>query len=148
MEPHFEKANEIYFRLGIIYKQQQKFQQSLEVSCRDSYDTLNSGSRADQPPQCFKYIVQDPPRPLTEEDIWFQIGHVHEQQKDVRASRLRTRGFALTCLSTTRQRQPIGVFSTETRTTQRCYNSSDGCIISRAPVLPVRNKRSSISRNP
>ena len=33
--------------------------------------------------QCFKYIVTDPPRPLTEEDIWFQIGHVHEQQKDV-----------------------------------------------------------------
>ena len=32
MEPNFEKANEIYFRLGIIYKQQQKFQQSLEVS--------------------------------------------------------------------------------------------------------------------
>lgn len=31
MEPSFEKANEIYFRLGIIYKQQQKFQQSLEV---------------------------------------------------------------------------------------------------------------------
>ena len=36
--------------------------------------------------QCFKYIVNDPPRPLTEEDIWFQIGHVHEQQKDVRHS--------------------------------------------------------------
>lgn len=34
-------------------------------------------------PQCFKYIVNDPPRPLTEEDIWFQVGHVHEQQKDV-----------------------------------------------------------------
>lgn len=33
--------------------------------------------------QCFRYIVHDPPRPLTEEDIWFQIGHVHEQQKDV-----------------------------------------------------------------
>jgi glucose repression mediator protein len=32
MEPNFEKANEIYFRLGIIYKQQQKFNQSLEVS--------------------------------------------------------------------------------------------------------------------
>lgn len=32
MEPNFEKANEIYFRLGIIYKQQQKYQQSLEVS--------------------------------------------------------------------------------------------------------------------
>lgn len=35
MEPTFEKANEIYFRLGIIYKQQQKFNQSLDVSkCR------------------------------------------------------------------------------------------------------------------
>lgn len=31
MAPDFEKANEIYFRLGIIYKQQQKFNQSLEV---------------------------------------------------------------------------------------------------------------------
>lgn len=34
--------------------------------------------------QCFKYIVNDPPRPLSEEDIWFQIGHVYEQQKEVR----------------------------------------------------------------
>lgn len=33
MAPDFDKANEIYFRLGIIYKQQQKFNQSLEV-CR------------------------------------------------------------------------------------------------------------------
>lgn len=32
MEPKFEKANEIYFRLGIIYKQQQKYDQSLQVS--------------------------------------------------------------------------------------------------------------------
>lgn len=32
MQPDFEKANEIYFRLGIIYKQQQKYDQSLEVS--------------------------------------------------------------------------------------------------------------------
>lgn len=31
MQPDFEKANEIYFRLGIIYKQQQKYTQSLEV---------------------------------------------------------------------------------------------------------------------
>lgn len=36
MEPNFEKANEIYFRLGIIYKQQQKFQQSLEVRSPNS----------------------------------------------------------------------------------------------------------------
>lgn len=32
MDPKFEKANEIYFRLGIIYKQQQKFDLSLQVS--------------------------------------------------------------------------------------------------------------------
>jgi len=31
MQPDFDKAHEIYFRLGIIYKQQQKYNQSLEV---------------------------------------------------------------------------------------------------------------------
>lgn len=31
MAPDFDKANEIYFRLGIIYKQQKKYHQSLEV---------------------------------------------------------------------------------------------------------------------
>lgn len=31
MQPDFEKANEIYFRLGIIYKQQSKYGPSLEV---------------------------------------------------------------------------------------------------------------------
>jgi len=62
MEPEFEKANEIYFRLGIIYKQQHKYPASLD---------------------CFRYILSHPPHPLTEVDIWFQIGHVYEQQKDV-----------------------------------------------------------------
>lgn len=80
MQPDFEKANEIYFRLGIIYKQQQKYQQSLEVcnSNRNRHVTYNLTAL-----QCFRYIVSVPPTPLTEEDIWFQIGHVHEQQKDV-----------------------------------------------------------------
>jgi hypothetical protein len=43
MEPTFEKANEIYFRLGIIYKQQQKFNQSLDVSiaARDNMKASN-----------------------------------------------------------------------------------------------------------
>ena len=80
MQPDFEKANEIYFRLGIIYKQQQKFGQSLEVQFTYLWIVLSACLTLKQ---CFKYIVQDPPRPLTEEDIWFQIGHVHEQQKDV-----------------------------------------------------------------
>lgn len=39
MAPDFEKANEIYFRLGIIYKQQQKFNQSLEVWLTRLYRT-------------------------------------------------------------------------------------------------------------
>lgn len=36
MQPDFDKAHEIYFRLGIIYKQQQKFNQSLEVRPAES----------------------------------------------------------------------------------------------------------------
>jgi len=40
MEPNFDKANEIYFRLGIIYKQQQKYLQSLEVRLRHSIDVF------------------------------------------------------------------------------------------------------------
>jgi hypothetical protein len=32
MDPKFEKANEIYFRLGLIYKQQGKRDLSLQVS--------------------------------------------------------------------------------------------------------------------
>jgi glucose repression mediator protein len=32
MSPDFDKANEVYFRLGIIYKQQSKYNQSLDVS--------------------------------------------------------------------------------------------------------------------
>lgn len=84
MQPDFDKAHEIYFRLGIIYKQQQKFNQSLEVHVADSngyWEYLLTVL------QCFKYIVNSPPAPLTEEDIWFQIGHVHEQQKDVCVTR-------------------------------------------------------------
>lgn len=36
MQPDFEKANEIYFRLGIIYKQQSKYGSSLEVRALSS----------------------------------------------------------------------------------------------------------------
>ena len=59
----FDKVNEILFRLGIIYKQQGKYAESLE---------------------CFDRILRNPPSPLAHADIWFQIGHVFEQQRDVR----------------------------------------------------------------
>ncbi|KAF9229813.1 TPR-like protein [Gyrodon lividus] len=60
-ELDFDKANEILFRLGIIYKQQGKYEESLG---------------------CFDRILRNPPSPLAHADIWFQIGHVYEQQKD------------------------------------------------------------------
>ena len=50
------------FRLGIIYKQQSKFEDPLT---------------------CFDRILRNRPSPLAHADIWFQIGHVFEQQKDV-----------------------------------------------------------------
>lgn len=55
----FDKANEILFRLGIIYKQQGKYD-----------DSLN----------CFDRFLGNPPSPLAHADTWFQIGHVYEQQ--------------------------------------------------------------------
>ena len=64
----FDKSNEVLFRLGIIYKQQTKYDESL---------------------RCFDRILRNPPSPLANADIWFQIGHVYEQQGDVRVSLLR-----------------------------------------------------------
>jgi len=60
----FDKANEILFCL-VIYKQQGKYNDSL---------------------QCFDRILRNPPSPLAHADIWFQIGHVYEQQKDISSS--------------------------------------------------------------
>ena len=77
----FEKANEIYFRLGIIYKHQRKFSSSLEVS----YQPVVVLAQLISALQCFKYILDNPPRPLTTWDIWFQLGHVYEQDRDVSA---------------------------------------------------------------
>ena len=114
----FEKANEIYFRLGIIYKHQRKYQSSLEVGYK-VWIAINAHL------QCFKYILQDPPRPLTSWDIWFQLGHVYEQDRDVSFS--------------DSERDPMLMYSTrtpETRTTesslinlttQRFSNNLVGC---------------------
>lgn len=46
MAPDFEKANEIYFRLGIIYKQQQKFSASLDVRISESSPDGTNGCSA------------------------------------------------------------------------------------------------------
>lgn len=60
MDPNFEKQNEVNFRLGLIYKQMGKYEAALE---------------------CFGHILHNPPAPLTEADIWFQVGHVYELKK-------------------------------------------------------------------
>ncbi|KAG6906171.1 hypothetical protein DXG01_015462 [Tephrocybe rancida] len=49
------------FRLGIKYKEQCKYEESLA---------------------CFNRILHGTPSPLAHADIWLEIGHVHEQQKD------------------------------------------------------------------
>ena len=33
--------------------------------------------------QCFGYVLNSPPRPLSKNDIWFQIGHTKELMKEV-----------------------------------------------------------------
>ena len=79
----FDKSNEILFRLGIIYKQRSKYKESLS---------------------CFEKILQSPPNPLAHADIWFQIGHVHEQQNDVRLLVIPVK-LQLTSFSAARKRQ-------------------------------------------
>ncbi|OZJ03716.1 hypothetical protein BZG36_03295 [Bifiguratus adelaidae] len=64
--PDYEMANDIYFRLGIIYKKQQRYDLSL---------------------QCFRHVQANPPYPLVEADIYYQIGHVQELQKDYNLAR-------------------------------------------------------------
>lgn len=95
--------------------------------------------------QCFKYIVTDPPRPLTEEDIWFQIGHVHEQQKDVSCHQIYSHTSPTNGrnYSTILQRQHTAAFWNETQTMPRSCSSSAGCIISRARVSVVKSTPSS-----
>lgn len=85
MSPDFDKANEIYFRLGIIYKQQSKFAESLEV-CLFLCCLVATHIYSFDGQQCFQYIANNPPAPLNQTDILFQIGHVYEQQGDVSLS--------------------------------------------------------------
>ncbi len=97
--------------------------------------------------QCFRYIVSVPPTPLTEEDIWFQIGHVHEQQKDVNLQICLGFAYSNQRFSTTMPKWPTGVCLTVIRIMQRSFSSLAGCITSRVTVSAARSKRLSTSRN-
>lgn len=97
--------------------------------------------------QCFRYIVTVPPTPLTEEDIWFQIGHVHEQQKDVCFLPRIPENHADLIYSMTMPRMLIDVCLTVIQTMQRSFNNWVGYTINKAIVSAARSKRSSIWRN-
>lgn len=58
----FNKINEVFFRLGVVYKQQGKYEEALD---------------------CFQKIEENPPHPLTKYDVAFQKGHIFELQKNI-----------------------------------------------------------------
>ncbi len=96
--------------------------------------------------QCFKYIVSDPPRPLNEEDIWFQIGHVHEQQKDV-SPLIWVLSLSNTPPSLRAPRMLTDAYLSATRSTPKSCNSLAGYIISRATRTVASSKRLSTLSN-
>lgn len=65
IDQSYNKKSDIYFRLGIIYKHEQKYQQALEN---------------------FNLVLNNPPPPLAVSDIWFQIGHIQETLEDLSAA--------------------------------------------------------------
>lgn len=64
ISPDFERADEVCFCIGIIYKEQQNFEEALKY---------------------FQKVVTaaNPPPPLTRADGWYQIGHVNELKRDI-----------------------------------------------------------------
>src|SRR5712692_10113558 len=104
----FDKSNEVLFRLGIIYKQQTKYDESLG---------------------CFDRILRNPPSPLANADIWFQIGHVYEQQGDVRVSLLRIPAASYTPLSTFVLGKPMSAWSRRIQFMRKFCSSLAGCFI-------------------
>ncbi|KAI0564799.1 TPR repeat containing protein [Gracilaria domingensis] len=67
ISPDFERADEVCFCIGIIYKEQQKFDEALKYFNR-------------------VVVASNPPPPLTRADGWYQIGHVHELKRDINSA--------------------------------------------------------------
>lgn len=62
--PDFERADEVCFCIGIIYKEQQHFDDALKYFNK-------------------VVVAANPPPPLTRADGWYQIGHVSELKRDI-----------------------------------------------------------------
>lgn len=67
ISPEFERADEVCFCIGIIYKEQQKFDDALKYFNK-------------------VVVAANPPPPLTRADGWYQIGHVSELKRDIPAA--------------------------------------------------------------
>lgn len=67
ISPDFERADEVCFCIGIIYKEQQKFDEALKYFNK-------------------VVVAANPPPPLTRADGWYQIGHVNELKRDIPAA--------------------------------------------------------------
>ena len=65
--PDFERADEVCFCIGIIYKEQQNFDEALKYFNK-------------------VVVAANPPPPLTRADGWYQIGHVNELKRDIPAA--------------------------------------------------------------
>lgn len=64
ISPDFERADEVCFCIGIIYKEQQNFDEALKYFNK-------------------VVVAANPPPPLTRADGWYQIGHVNELKRDI-----------------------------------------------------------------
>lgn len=62
--PNFERAIEVCFCIGIIYKEQRKLDEAMNYFNKVS-------------------LAANPPPPLTRADGWYQIGHVNELKRDI-----------------------------------------------------------------
>lgn len=62
--PNFERAIEVCFCIGIIYKEQRKLDEAMSYFNKVS-------------------LAPNPPPPLTRADGWYQIGHVNELKRNI-----------------------------------------------------------------
>lgn len=60
------RLSEVQYRLAVLYKQHRKFEQSLSM---------------------FRAILNNPPRPLSKTDVYFNIGGLYEVQGNTQAAK-------------------------------------------------------------
>ncbi|KAJ7293912.1 TPR-like protein [Mycena rebaudengoi] len=84
--PNPKEDPKLWYGIGILYDRygsldhaEEAFSSVLRMD--KDFDKANEILTTDSL-GCFDRILRNPPSPLAHADIWFQIGHVYEQQKD------------------------------------------------------------------